>query len=441
MPQVKPKIRLLQKPGPGSSVRLTCLATGFYPHHINLTLLRDGQPVADHQISGGDLLPNGDETYQMRKSLEVSTEELREKHLYTCTAEYLSLDNKLDIIIGSHSVWMMATYIRGKTPFPEFTGYLTLDDIVVLHFDSEEAKILHIDTHEASDTKFTAEELSYFRTYVGYIHGRLKNRASYLKKHFNDTKDISVFQRAAGCELLENDKPGPMFNKDAYNGEIVEVEYYDADKDSLHTDRRLPDMNSFIWNHLSPSRYGLIYHPNCIQFLRNRLETERGRVLKKVKPRLRLLQKTLEDSGGVRVTCLATGFYPRHINLTLLRDGQPVPDHQITGGELLPNGDETYQMRKSLEVSTEELQQHHYTCTAQHLSLDNKLDIHLDGSLDPVSAVPLWLVISIALLLMLTIIVMVVAAIKWYRRHPGQPNVYALAPTTQRAVPDTSPED
>ncbi|XP_063050238.1 major histocompatibility complex class I-related gene protein-like [Engraulis encrasicolus] len=182
----------------------------------------------------------------------------------------------------------------------------------------------------------------------------------------------------AGCELLEDGKPGPMFNKDAYNGEDVEVEYYDAIQDSLHTDRKLPDMNSFMWNHFSPTRYGLIYHPNCIKFLKERLEKEKKRVLKKVKPRVRLLRQTLEDSS-VRLTCLATGFYPRHINLTLLRDGQPVPDHQITGGELLPNGDETYQMRKSLEVSTEELQQHHYTCTAQHLSLDNKLDIDLGG--------------------------------------------------------------
>ncbi|KAL2092314.1 hypothetical protein ACEWY4_012112 [Coilia grayii] len=47
------------------------------------------------------------------------------------------------------------------------------------------------------------------------------------------------------------------------------------------------------------------------------------------------------------------------------------------GGELLPNGDGTYQMRKSLEVSADELQQHHYTCTAEHLSQDNKLDFGL----------------------------------------------------------------
>ena len=79
---------------------MTCLATGFYPRHINLTLLRDGQPVSDHQITGGELLPNLDGTYQMRKSLEVSTEELREKHHYSCTAEHLSLDNKININIG-----------------------------------------------------------------------------------------------------------------------------------------------------------------------------------------------------------------------------------------------------------------------------------------------------------------------------------------------------
>ena len=98
-----------------------------------------------------------------------------------------------------------------------------------------------------------------------------------------------------------------------------------------------------------------------------------------VTPRVRFLQKTLPDSGGAKVTCLATGFYPRHINLTLLRDGQPVSDHQITGGELLPNLDGTYQKKKSLEVSAEELQKHLFTCTAEHLSLDNTLDFDLVG--------------------------------------------------------------
>ncbi len=95
-----------------------------------------------------------------------------------------------------------------------------------------------------------------------------------------------------------------------------------------------------------------------------------------MKPKVRLFRKPLTDSQGLQISCLATGFYPRHINLTLFRDGQPVDEDQITGGEILPNGDGTYQMRKSLVISEEELREEHkYNCTMKHLSLDNKLDI------------------------------------------------------------------
>ncbi len=98
-----------------------------------------------------------------------------------------------------------------------------------------------------------------------------------------------------------------------------------------------------------------------------------------MKPRVRFIQKANADSGGFRVSCLATGFYPRHINLTLFRDEQPVADHEITGGDLLPNADGTYQMRKSLEISAAD--KHKYTCSVTHLSLDNKLDVTLGNEL------------------------------------------------------------
>lgn len=99
-----------------------------------------------------------------------------------------------------------------------------------------------------------------------------------------------------------------------------------------------------------------------------------------MKPRVRLVRKILADSGGEKISCLATGFYPRHINLTLLRNGKPV-DIQITGGELLPNGDGTYQMRKGLEIPAEELRHNYiYSCTVTHLSLDNKLDVKIGNN-------------------------------------------------------------
>ncbi len=100
--------------------------------------------------------------------------------------------------------------------------------------------------------------------------------------------------------------------------------------------------------------------------------------LNTVTPHIRLIQKENTDSRGFRLSCLATGFYPRHINLTLFRDGQPVADHEITVGDLLPNDDGTYQMRKSLEISADK---HAYTCSVTHLSLDNKLEVTLGNKL------------------------------------------------------------
>ncbi|KAG5281539.1 hypothetical protein AALO_G00073410 [Alosa alosa] len=280
---------------------------------------------------------------------------------------------------ASHSLWMKSTYIKGRTPFPEFSAYMMLDDIVFGYYDSNKHKLLYTFIHKALNSSVDEDEMDYVGSIIGYVHGRLKDRASYLSKYFNHTNEIYTYQRAAGCELLGDDKPGLMISTDAYNGETVEGKYFDVDHEALHFNRKWTNSESALWTPKlnGPSMYKFVYQPNCIKFLKKHLAKDRNRVLKKVKPRVRLLQSEKKGSTGVLLTCLATGFYPRHINLTLLRDGQSVSDHQITGGELLPNGDETYQMRKSLEVSAEELQHHHYTCTAEHLSLDNKLDIDL----------------------------------------------------------------
>ncbi|KAJ8334778.1 hypothetical protein SKAU_G00404170 [Synaphobranchus kaupii] len=198
--------------------QMICLATGFYPRHINMTLLRDGQTVPEERLITGEILPNGDGTYQQRKTLSLSAEERPERHNYTCTVTHTSLSNTFNI------TWAVAAFIKQK--------------------------------------------------------------------------------RSAGGA---RDKPRPSTA---------------------------------------------------------------------VRPRVRVMLKTHPESGAQQVSCLATGFYPRHINMTLLRDGQTVPEERLITGELLPNGDGTYQQRKTLSLSVEERKERNsYTCTVTHTSLSNKLDI------------------------------------------------------------------
>uniref|UniRef100_A0A674CA88 Ig-like domain-containing protein n=1 Tax=Salmo trutta TaxID=8032 RepID=A0A674CA88_SALTR len=183
--------------------------------------------------------------------------------------------------------------------------------------------------------------------------------------------------------MMDNGEPGLAMFKNIFNG--ISEEYamyyntthvtYNAGKILLGWDWKMQAYNI--------NKFENYYLPICIKHLKTLLKREKNIVMRKVPPRLRLIKK--EVSGGFQVSCLAFGSTPATSNLTLLRDGQPVAEQELTGGEVLPSGDGTYQLRKSLEVSTEELKKrHNYTCTASHLSLDNKLDVSWESGAERV---------------------------------------------------------
>ncbi|XP_077066553.1 class I histocompatibility antigen, Gogo-A*0501 alpha chain-like [Siphateles boraxobius] len=273
---------------------------------------------------------------------------------------------------GSHSLWMHATYIKGQTPFPEFSYVLLLDDVTVLYYNGETKTLIPRGNTTTEDDVFNSNVLL---TISDYIQSSFMNKWAIATQNVNKTDGVLALQRLVVCELRDDGEAGQMITRDAASGSTTdELRYVDKNftyQGHLNVSAQLLKIHL----EFSMRRHENLYQPFCIKTLKGYLEKRRNQVNRKVKPRVRLIQKANSDSGGFRVSCLATGFYPRHINLTLFRDGQPVSDHEITGGDLLPNGDGTYQMRKSLEISADT---HKYSCSATHLSLDNKLDITLE---------------------------------------------------------------
>ncbi|XP_063053467.1 major histocompatibility complex class I-related gene protein-like [Engraulis encrasicolus] len=308
--------------------------------------------------------------------------------LMTC---FLSFHMFMTLKNGSHSLWVKFTFIGGDTPFPEFSAIVLLDDIQMGYYDPIKKIVYRGAKNSDTEPDTSAVDIYLFEHLFERTCKHMRGRANNLKNYLNHTSNVYVLQRLTGCKMLDDGQTGGLINKDAFNGESGDVRYYNPQLDTFHTDHVWPECVDSSWPY-NNFQFAHIYHPTCIGMLKKYLLTEKNLVLKKVKPKVRLLQKHVQGST-VLLTCLATGFYPRHINLTLLRNGQPVPDQRITGGQLLPNGDETYQMKKSLEVSTEELQQHHYTCRAQHLSLPNKLETNLERDWDSVSTSSLSLVL------------------------------------------------
>ncbi|XP_042564125.1 major histocompatibility complex class I-related gene protein-like [Clupea harengus] len=322
---------------------------------------------------------------------------------------------------GSHSLWTLSTRIIGDTPFPEFSVVVMLDDIQVAYYDSNVKKLIY--------RQYKSEHEDEEQENASLIFGDLHSKMNFYLLQLNRTHGVHTRQELVVCELLDNDNPGLLRVLDALNGVNISVLQFNVQQNTLQIeDGTWPQEWTPTTHKKCEWLYANEYSPICFKFLKNCLHVKKNDLMKKVKPRVRLLQRTL-PSGGVKVTCLATGFYPRHINLTLLRDGQPVSDHQITGGELLPNLDGTYQMRKSLEVSTEELRvKHHYSCTVEHLSLDNKLDVKpdLDPGVGTVSIVIPVVVLGVALLC-------VVGAVVFMRRRrqSSTPSDYDLTQSSE----------
>ncbi|XP_048015325.1 major histocompatibility complex class I-related gene protein-like isoform X2 [Megalobrama amblycephala] len=319
---------------------------------------------------------------------------------------------------SGHSLWLFSTYIQGETQFPEFSYATTLDDITVGYYNSE-TYIPRGNTTNEDDVVNS----DYIKGISDYMYGSFLRRSKLLRKD-SQNDSLDVYQTLVVCELLDLNNTGKMLTKDAARGCTTdELCYFNNTFTykviiNISQDKLKPHLEEF------KLKYKKFYQPVCIRTLKKYLEKRQNEVNRKA-PNIRFFQKANSDSGGFRVSCLATGFYPRHINLTLFRDGQPVSDHEITGGDLLPNGDGTYQMRKSLEISADK---HKYTCSATHLSLDNKLDVELE--FDP--GVPFKSVILPVLIVLALMLVFGAGVVlyKYRRRRAGRTRTEMNVPSS-----------
>uniref|UniRef100_A0A8C7KM33 Ig-like domain-containing protein n=1 Tax=Oncorhynchus kisutch TaxID=8019 RepID=A0A8C7KM33_ONCKI len=253
--------------------------------------------------------------------------------------------------------------------FPEFTVVVMLDDVQVTYYDSNMKHFIYRG-HNTSD-KIHEDEAQDGAYVFRIMYHHMKERYFHLKHHLNLTEGVQVQQRMAGCEMFDNGEPALIMTKNTFNAVFVDhAIYYNMTHFTYDAGQLLQG-----WDGMRQLQEKILYE--------NVLLTLCIRTLKTILERERRTKRFLE--GSFQVSCLAFGFYPRHINMTLLRDGQPVAEQELTGGEVLPSGDGTYQLRKSLEVSTEELKKrHNYTCTASHLSLDNKLDVSWESGTERV---------------------------------------------------------
>ncbi|XP_030645175.1 uncharacterized protein LOC115825530 [Chanos chanos] len=274
-----PEVRLFEKK---SSVftEITRHVTGFYPGTVQVQWFgSDMQPVVEGVIEG-EVLPNGDGSYQTRKSVVIPAEHTG-IHSYSCVVHQSSISGNFTQTWGSSTNIYQAQARCDLYPNGTVQAFLT---------------------HAFNGKDFVSLDMK-MKTFTATV----PQAVLYKMKREEDQADL---------EIVAN------FHR--------------------------------TW---------------CIDGLKIFLQ-HNPRLQKKKVSEVRIFEK--KNSAFTELMCHVTGFFPRTVQVQWFgSDMQPVVEGVIEG-EVLPNGDGTYQIKKSVVIPAEHTG-YHYSCVVQHSSMPGNI--------------------------------------------------------------------
>ncbi|XP_064839773.1 major histocompatibility complex class I-related gene protein-like isoform X4 [Oncorhynchus masou masou] len=120
-------------------------------------------------------------------------------------------------------------------------------------------------------------------------------------------------------------------------------------------------------------------------------------------PNVYAFAKKAKTAGNIRLTCMATGFYPKDVIMHIKKNGVPLTERdgvQSTG--VLPNDDDTYQIRMSVQIP--EADKKTYECYVNHTSLKEPIVEKWDGKCCDCTQVTGGIIGAVVVVLLLTVV-------------------------------------
>ncbi|XP_058866562.1 H-2 class I histocompatibility antigen, Q9 alpha chain-like [Acipenser ruthenus] len=270
---------------------------------------------------------------------------------------------------GSHSLRYFYTGTSGMTEFPEFVMVGMVDDVQIDYYDSKSKQ--NVPKQQWMKDNM---EPGYWETQTQICLGAeqiFKRNIGIAMQRFYQTGGVHTWQHMYGCEL-DDDGTKRGFDQYGYDGE----DFIIFDKDTLTwTAASQRAFNTKLkWDARSAMNqdWKVYLEGRCIDWLQKYVQYGRETLERRVPPAVTLLQRKARGSADTEVLCHVTGFFPRAVEVTWVRDGRDQLEEWVQSGEVLPNQDGTYQMRKILTVSPEEQGRHSYSCQVDHISFTER---------------------------------------------------------------------
>nr|QER90614.1 MHC class I alpha antigen [Acipenser dabryanus] len=336
---------------------------------------------------------------------------------------------------GTHSMRYFYMGVSEGTGLPEFTAVGMVDDEQINYYDSVKKEMIPRQewVNEAVDLDFWSRNT---RNLVG-SQQNFKANIGIAMQRFNQTGGVHTVQRMYGCEL-DDDGTKRGFFQDGFDGK----DFIIFDKDTLTW--TAPVMQAVLTKHKWDANRAwgqqqkAYLEETCIEWLQKYVQYGRETLERRVPPAVTLLQRKARGSADTEVLCHVTGFFPRAVEVTWVRDGRDHLEEGVQSGEVLPNQDGTYQLRKILTVSPEEQGRHSYSCQVDHVSLDQKIMKEWDPNMRSSSdgGPPIGIIAGV-IVGVLALAAVIIGVVIWKKRQGGaQKSDYSKAPSKEGS--DTS---
>ncbi|XP_067268141.1 zinc-alpha-2-glycoprotein-like isoform X2 [Chanodichthys erythropterus] len=298
-----------------------------------------------------------------------------------------------------HFLHYKFTVLTKADTFPEFSAVIVADDRRIKHFSDEERVWILTEYDWTEAPKDPPDSRDWF------IH-QIRTLTNCTNSQCSD----HVLQRIIGCEL-EKLPDGTVnltvFDEYGFDGEDFisfnsdTMKWIDKNPKAKETKEEWDlqtGRNQFI-------KYYLKTYMNWISTFNN---------TKQSSPDVHVsVRKSPDDDNNLVLMCLATGFYPRDVQMNIRRNRTNLEDQTSSG--IRPNDDETFQMRISVKINRN--LKGSYDCLLIHSSLTEPVSVKWDGRCSDCETDHTWIVIAGAVALAVIVIVTGYCIYKWKRSN------------------------
>ncbi|XP_060760576.1 class I histocompatibility antigen, F10 alpha chain-like isoform X1 [Neoarius graeffei] len=282
---------------------------------------------------------------------------------------------------------------------PRYIKRVTVNDATVFYYDSN----MH-STAPCPDWLSTTacqhwKDMSFA---AQYNQKRMSEALQTAIKQFNLTgtfSDINVYQACSRCDLYPNGTV-KTFLTHGFNG----MDFLTLDFDSKTFIPSVPQ--AIIYKRIREKdeilleRVMAYYKKTCFDHLKMFLENSPAVNMKKA-PEVRIFEE--QRAGSTLLTCHVTGFYPKAVQVKWI--GADLQQEDIETNDVLPNGDGTYQTRRSVIRPEENTGDQHYSCVVYHSSVEGNITVTW-GKEEKLFRLPVWM--TLVCIFMVTVVGLVI---------------------------------